>query len=58
MTERRTIGAPLPRREDYRFLTGQGRYLDDIAVPNCLHAHLFARRTRMRALFRSTSRPR
>ena len=39
MTERGTIGAPLLRREDYRFVTGQGRYLDDIAVPNCLHAH-------------------
>ena len=39
MTERRTIGAALPRKEDFRFVTGQGRYLDDIAVPNCLHAH-------------------
>ncbi|MCZ7660333.1 MAG: xanthine dehydrogenase family protein molybdopterin-binding subunit [Xanthobacteraceae bacterium] len=33
------IGAPLPRKEDYRFLTGQGRYLDDVAVPGALHAH-------------------
>lgn len=24
------IGRPLPRREDARFLTGQGRYLDDM----------------------------
>jgi len=39
MTETRTIGAALPRKEDYRLITGQGRYLDDIAVPNCLHAH-------------------
>ena len=39
MTEARTIGAALPRKEDFRFITGQGRYLDDIAVPNCLHAH-------------------
>ena len=39
MTEARTIGAALPRKEDYRLITGQGRYLDDIAVPNCLHAH-------------------
>jgi carbon-monoxide dehydrogenase large subunit len=33
------IGKPLLRREDYRFLTGQGRYLDDIAFPGALHAH-------------------
>ena len=39
MSEGRTIGAALPRKEDFRLLTGQGRYLDDIAVPNCLHAH-------------------
>jgi aerobic carbon-monoxide dehydrogenase large subunit len=39
MTEARTIGAALPRKEDFRLITGQGRYLDDIAVPNCLHAH-------------------
>jgi carbon-monoxide dehydrogenase large subunit len=32
------IGRPLPRKEDYRLLTGQGRYLDDIAVPGLLHA--------------------
>jgi carbon-monoxide dehydrogenase large subunit len=39
MTDRRTIGAPRLRREDYRFVTGQGRYLDDIAISGCLHAH-------------------
>ena len=39
MTQARTIGAALPRKEDFRFVTGQGRYLDDIAIPNCLHAH-------------------
>jgi aerobic carbon-monoxide dehydrogenase large subunit len=39
MTEGRGIGAALPRKEDYRFLTGQGRYLDDIAIPGALHAH-------------------
>lgn len=38
MTER-VIGRPLTRREDHRFLTGQGRYLDDIVVPGVLHAH-------------------
>ncbi|MGC3989722.1 MAG: hypothetical protein QM796_08610 [Chthoniobacteraceae bacterium] len=39
MNDERTIGAALPRKEDYRLVTGQGRYLDDIAVPGCLHAH-------------------
>ena len=33
------VGRPLLRKEDYRFLTGQGRYLDDIVVPGALHAH-------------------
>ena len=32
------IGQPLRRREDRRFLTGQGRYLDDIVFPGALHA--------------------
>ena len=39
MTEARTIGATLPRKEDFRLITGQGRYLDDIPVANCLHVH-------------------
>ena len=32
------IGRRMPRREDRRFLTGQGRYLDDIEFPRALHA--------------------
>ena len=32
------IGAPLRRREDVRFITGQGQYLDDISLPGMLHA--------------------
>lgn len=32
------IGAMPRRREDARFLTGQGRYLDDIAFPGVAHA--------------------
>lgn len=36
--EYRYIGRPLPRKEDYRFLTGHGRYVDDIEVPGALHA--------------------
>jgi carbon-monoxide dehydrogenase large subunit len=39
MNDEHTIGAALARKEDYRLVTGQGRYLDDIAVPGCLHAH-------------------
>jgi aerobic carbon-monoxide dehydrogenase large subunit len=34
----RHIGAPLPRKEDLRFLTGHGRYVDDIEIPGALHA--------------------
>src|SRR4051794_30554872 len=32
------IGAAPWRREDIRFLTGQGRYLDDLAFDNVAHA--------------------
>jgi len=39
MSGENAIGAALQRKEDYRFVTGQGRYLDDIAVQGCLHAH-------------------
>jgi len=33
----RYIGMPLKRREDFRLLTGQGRYVDDIRLPGMLH---------------------
>jgi carbon-monoxide dehydrogenase large subunit len=32
------IGARVPRKEDRRFITGQGNYTDDIAVKNAAHA--------------------
>ena len=32
------IGAPLRRREDVRFVTGRGQYLDDVRLPGMLHA--------------------
>jgi aerobic carbon-monoxide dehydrogenase large subunit len=32
------IGARLPRREDARFLTGQGQYVADLSPPGALHA--------------------
>ena len=34
------IGQPIRRVEDRRFLTGHGRYLDDIAQPHQVHAAL------------------
>ena len=34
----RHIGAPLARKEDLRFLTGHGRYVDDIEISGALHA--------------------
>ena len=35
--ETRWIGRSLERREDERLLTGQGEYLADLRVPECLH---------------------
>ena len=32
------IGAPVRRKEDHRFITGQGRYTDDINRPDQAHA--------------------
>lgn len=46
------IGAPLLRKEDYRFLIGRGRYLDDVIVPGALHAH-FVRSPHAHANIRS-----
>ncbi len=36
--EFRHIGADHPRKEDARLVTGRGRFIDDIEVPNALHA--------------------
>ncbi|MGE5767889.1 MAG: xanthine dehydrogenase family protein molybdopterin-binding subunit, partial [Bacteroidota bacterium] len=33
------IGASVKRKEDFRFLTGQGRYTDDIERPGQVHAY-------------------
>ena len=35
-----TVGTPVRRREDFRFLTGQGNYTDDIDRPHQLHAYI------------------
>ena len=32
------IGARVTRREDKRFITGKGRYTDDMQVPGMMHA--------------------
>src|SRR5437763_5672773 len=32
------IGAPIPRREDARLLTGRGAFVDDLEIPGVLHA--------------------
>jgi carbon-monoxide dehydrogenase large subunit len=34
------IGAPVRRREDPRFLTGRGRFVDGLRVPGELHGHI------------------
>ena len=34
------IGASVKRKEDQRFLTGRGRYTDDINLPGQLYAHI------------------
>lgn len=36
--EFKVIGKRIPRKEDYRFLTGMGKFLDDIEIPRALHA--------------------
>jgi carbon-monoxide dehydrogenase large subunit len=35
-----SLGTSIRRKEDRRFLTGRGRYLDDVRVPDLLHAVL------------------
>src|SRR5262249_59265328 len=32
------LGSPLRRKEDQRFVTGRGRYVDDLRFPGLLHA--------------------
>ncbi len=32
------IGAPIRRKEDRRFLTGRGQFVDDVKLPHALHA--------------------
>jgi len=46
------FGRPILRREDYKFLCGAGRYLDDISVPGLVHV-VFLRSSRPHAVIRS-----
>ncbi len=39
-TQQKMIGRSLRRLEDARFLTGRGRYVDDIVVADCLYGHV------------------
>ncbi len=34
----RSVGTPAPRKEDRRFITGQGKYTADLKLPGMLHA--------------------
>src|ERR671925_306703 len=46
------IGARIPRKEDYRFLTGSGQYTDDVALPGQTYA-AFVRSPHAHAVLRS-----
>src|ERR671937_2364918 len=46
------IGARVPRKEDYRFLTGSGQYTDDVALPGQTYA-AFVRSPHAHAVLRS-----
>ena len=48
------IGARVPRKEDKRFITGKGRYTDDMSVAGMCHA-AFVRSPHAHAKF-ATSR--
>ena len=51
------IGAPVRRREDQRLLTGQGRYSDDLNLPDQAYAVMVRSPTRTRACLPSTPPP-
>src|ERR687887_910110 len=46
------IGARVPRKEDYRFLTGAGQYTDDVTLPGQTYA-AFVRSPHAHAVVRS-----
>ncbi len=51
------VGSPIERLEDFRFLTGRGQYVDDLAQrPACCTRRSCAARSRTAASARSTAR--
>ena len=34
----RVVGVPIKRKEDFRLLTGRGKYAADVRLPGLLHA--------------------
>lgn len=50
----RYLGQPLARKEDYRLLTGLGRFVDDVSVPGALHV-CFVRSPHAHARIKSIS---
>jgi len=38
--ERYGVGQPIRRKEDQRFLTGSGRYVDDVSMPDMAHIYI------------------
>ena len=38
MNDNGILGSSVPRKEDFRLLTGRGRYVSDLVLPNMLHA--------------------
>jgi aerobic carbon-monoxide dehydrogenase large subunit len=38
--EKYGVGQPIRRKEDQRFLTGTGRYVDDVVMPDMAHIHI------------------
>ena len=52
------IGAPIPRREDARLLTGRGIFVDDLEMPGVAHAAMVRSPTPTPACGASTRPPR
>jgi carbon-monoxide dehydrogenase large subunit len=51
------IGAPVRRKEDYRFLTGNGQYTDDVVLPHQSYGY-FVRSPHAHARIKSIDTPR
>ena len=56
--EKFSIGQPVRRKEDTRFLTGRGTYIDDMSFEGMAHAVVVRSPMRMRPSPASTPRKR